>query len=278
MQENLKTVGLLNCLIMLLLSIPILFCGIWYVEEPVNCEKFLQKPTVAFGATLFVVAVAAVVAAAYRLNWLLGLHLLGMLVLITALLCFAFAVTAGDRGGVWWHKRVGDGHNWNRIKACLVDGDFCNVERLMEEEWLAKLLSPIQSAKKMSQCRTQIKLEPNRYSLIRIMHMQKGCCQQPEGCSLMHRNSTKSDCNNWNSDPNTLCLSCKSCKAGMVRELKAHWTTLAIVNLLFIIILIGVFFFECLKLSIAIYKDDILELTRYCMVLTCCSFCVNIRV
>ena len=147
MQENLKTVGLLNCLIMLLLSIPILFCGIWYVEEPVNCEKFLQKPTIAFGATLFVVAVAAVVAAAYRLNWLLGLHLLGMLLLITALLCFvgfAFAVTAGNRGGVWWQKRVADAHNWNRIKACLVDGDFCNVERLIEEEWLAEPLSPIQ--------------------------------------------------------------------------------------------------------------------------------------
>uniref|UniRef100_A0A7C9D7C2 Tetraspanin n=2 Tax=Opuntia streptacantha TaxID=393608 RepID=A0A7C9D7C2_OPUST len=252
MRVSNNLVGLLNFLTFLL-SIPILGGGIWLAHRATtDCEKYLERPVIALGVFLMLVSLAGLIGACCRVNWLLWLYLLVMFILILILFCFtifAFVVTnkgAGEAlGGKgykeyklgdysnWLQKRVTNNKNWNRIRSCLIDGKVC--ESLSKEnsttqsQFFAKHLSPIQS----------------------------GCCKPPDSCGFTYQGpiswskpptpaaNASQDCNAWGNDATILCYNCDSCKAGVLQNIKSDWKKVAILNIIFLVILIIVYSVGC---------------------------------
>ncbi|KAK9715557.1 hypothetical protein RND81_06G172900 [Saponaria officinalis] len=243
--------GILN-IITFLLSIPILGGGIWLSSHAsTDCEHFLQKPVIALGIFLMVVAVAGIIGACCRVNWLLWLYLLVMFILIivlTVFTVFAFVVTNKGAGEVvsnrgykeyklgdysnWLQKRVENEKNWRRIKSCLIDGKVCQSleddKITPSTQFFAKNLSPIQS----------------------------GCCKPPDICNFEYvsptqwtktttANTTNTDCNTWSNDQTALCYNCQSCKAGVLQNLKGHWKKVAVINIVFLVFIIIVYSIGC---------------------------------
>lgn len=138
-------IGILN-IITFLLSIPILWAGIWLSKHGASeCEKFLDKPVIILGVFLMLVSLAGLIGACCGVSWLLWLYLVVMFLLIVVLFCFtifAFVVTNKGAGEVlsnrgykeyrlgdysnWLQKRVNSTSNWNRIKSCLADSKVCS--------------------------------------------------------------------------------------------------------------------------------------------------------
>ncbi|KAH7671792.1 Tetraspanin/Peripherin protein [Dioscorea alata] len=245
-----NVVGCLN-LITLLLSIPIVAGGIWLTSRAsTDCEKFLEKPAIVLGVFLLVVSLAGLVGAWCRISLLLWLYLVVMFLLIVVVFCFtifAFVITNKGAGEIvsgrgykeyrlgdysnWLQKRVDAEKNWLKIRSCIQESKVC---RRMEErnqtlnEFLRDDLSPLQS----------------------------GCCKPPTACNFTYRSATVwdkpsgfesniSDCNSWQSDPPILCYDCQSCKAGVLANIKHDWKTIAVVNIIFLIILIAVYTVGC---------------------------------
>lgn len=86
--------------------------------------------------------------------------------------------------------------------------------------------------------------------------LQSGCCKPSNDCNFTYvsptewNNSTQSsysnsDCNLWSNDQNLLCYRCQSCKAGFLQNIKTNWKKVAIVNIVFLIILIVVYSIGC---------------------------------
>ncbi|KAF8400445.1 hypothetical protein HHK36_013743 [Tetracentron sinense] len=244
-------IGILN-LVTFLLSIPILGGGIWLSHRAsTDCEKFLEKPIIALGVFLLVVSLAGLIGACCRVSWLLWAYLLVMFLLIVLLFCFtifAFVVTNKGAGEVasgrgykeyrlgdysnWLQNRVNSNKNWNKIRSCLQDGKVC--KSLADdanngfEDFYKKHLSPIQS----------------------------GCCKPPSDCGFTYMSatvwtkpanvtSTNPDCTTWDNDAKALCFDCKSCKAGVLDNLKRDWKKVAVVNIIFLIFLVVVYSIGC---------------------------------
>jgi hypothetical protein len=137
-------VGILN-FITFLLSIPILWAGIWLRNKGASeCEKFLDTPVIVLGVFLLVVSLAGLIGACCGVSWLLWVYLVVMFLLIVVLFCFTiltFVVTNKGAGKVlsdkgykeyrlgdysnWLQKRVTSGKNWSKIKSCLIDAKIC---------------------------------------------------------------------------------------------------------------------------------------------------------
>ena len=138
-------VGILN-FITFLLSIPILWAGIWLKNKGTSeCDKFFDTPVIILGVFLLLVSLAGLIGACCRVSWLLWTYLLVMFLLIVLLFCFtifAFVVTNKGAGQVlsgkgykeyklgdysnWLQKRVGNQKNWRKIKSCLIDAKVCS--------------------------------------------------------------------------------------------------------------------------------------------------------
>ena len=138
-------VGILN-FITFLLSIPILWAGIWLRNKGASeCEKFLDTPVIVLGVFLLVVSLAGLIGACCGVSWLLWVYLVVMFLLIVVLFCFTiltFVVTNKGAGKVlsdrgykeyrlgdysnWLQKRVTSGKNWSKIKSCLIDAKICS--------------------------------------------------------------------------------------------------------------------------------------------------------
>lgn len=138
-------IGILN-IITFILSIPILWAGVWLSHKGVTeCEKFLDKPVIILGVFLMLVSLAGLIGSCCKVSWLLWVYLLVMFLLILILFCFtifAFVVTnkgagevVSDRGykeyrlgdySNWLQKRVNSAKNWNKIRSCLADSKVCS--------------------------------------------------------------------------------------------------------------------------------------------------------
>jgi len=138
-------VGILN-FITFLLSIPILWAGIWLKNKGTSeCDKFFDTPVIILGVFLLLVSLAGLIGACCRVSWLLWAYLLVMFLLIVLLFCFtifAFVVTNKGAGQVlsgkgykeyklgdysnWLQKRVSNQKNWRKIKSCLIDAKVCS--------------------------------------------------------------------------------------------------------------------------------------------------------
>lgn len=85
--------------------------------------------------------------------------------------------------------------------------------------------------------------------------MQSGCCKPSNDCGFNYAgptqwtkgntSSTNPDCGAWGNDARTLCYNCQSCKAGLLDQLKSDWKKVAIVNIVFLIVLIIVYSIGC---------------------------------
>eukprot|EP01018_Ginkgo_biloba_P014720 Gb_25195 [translate_table: standard] len=254
-------IGILNFLTFLL-SIPILGGGIWLATRgSTDCEKFLQMPVIAIGVFLMVVSLAGIIGACCRLPWLMWLYLMFLFLLILLLFCitiFALVVTGKGAGTAdvrysgqlyneesarladysnWLQKRVEKASNWNKIKSCIHDAKICkslaadDTVNALADQFYQKHLSPIQS----------------------------GCCKPPPSCGLTFANTTiwnssvkdelDPDCGLWNNEPGKLCYDCKSCKAGLLANLKRDWRKVAIINFVVLIFLIVISSIGCCAFS-----------------------------
>lgn len=243
-------VGVLNFLTFLA-SLPILVGGIWLsVRGSSDCDKFLDKPLIILGVFLMLVSLAGLIGSCCRVSWLLWVYLLVMFLLIVIVLCFtifAFFVTNKGAGEVvsgrgykeyklgdysnWLQKRVEDSKNWKSFRSCIQQSHVC--ENLADEnialaDFIKKNLSPLES----------------------------GCCKPPTECGFKYVNATNwsdttgnasanADCKTWNNDKDKLCYDCRSCKAGLLANLKSDWKKVAIVNITFLIILIIIYSVGC---------------------------------
>lgn len=239
----------------LLLSVPILVAGVWLRSraDGTECDHFLSAPAIALGAALMAVSLAGLAGACCRLTWLLRLYLLAMFALIVAVLCFAaFAFVVTDRGAgdavsgaghgdhrlgnasTWLRRHVEGRKNWARIRSCLAGARVCRrLEDSQNATTLARLggLSPVES----------------------------GCCRPPASCGFTYAGGTEwrtkaraasvasadPDCGAWGNDGDELCYGCQSCKAGVVGALRRDWKRAAIVNIVFLAVIVVVYSIAC---------------------------------
>ncbi|KAK4797482.1 hypothetical protein SAY86_029808 [Trapa natans] len=245
-------VGILN-FVTFLLSVPILGAGIWLARKAsTDCERYLDKPVIVLGVFLMLVSLAGLVGACFRVSWLLWLYLLVMFLLIVILFCFtifAFAVTNKGAGEAlsgkgykeyrlgdysnWLQKRVNNSKNWNKIKSCLIDSKVCSsfsYKYLNDtvEKFYYENLSPIQSGccKPSNDC---------NFTYVRPTEWSK-----PAGVTYMNQ-----DCNAWDNNKSVLCYNCQACKAGLLQNIKRDWKKVAVVNIVFLVLLIIVYSVGC---------------------------------
>jgi energy-coupling factor transporter transmembrane protein EcfT len=246
-------IGILNVLTFIL-SIPILWAGVWLSNKGVTeCEKFLDKPVIILGVFLMVISLAGLIGACCRVSWLLWTYLLVMFLLIVILFCFtifAFVVTnkgagevVSDRGykeyrlgdySNWLQKRVNSTKNWKKIRSCLVDSKVCSTF-----------------------ANKYVDFDVNQFYKQHLSSVQSGCCKPSNDCQFTYVSpiiwtttnttvaQTNPDCSTWSNDPNTLCYNCQACKAGLLDQLKRDWKKVAIVNIVFLIVLIIVYSIGC---------------------------------
>ena len=86
---------------------------------------------------------------------------------------------------------------------------------------------------------------------------QSGCCKPPTYCGFEFKNATfwvvpktgpavaDTDCKTWSNDQKQLCFDCKSCRAGLLANIKSQWRTLAICNACIFVVLIFVYSVGC---------------------------------
>ncbi|CAH8274815.1 unnamed protein product [Arabidopsis lyrata] len=244
-------IGILNFFVFLL-SVPILSTGIWLsLNASTQCERFLDKPIIALGAFLMIVAIAGVVGSCCRVTWLLWFYLFVMFSLIVIVLCFtifAFVVTSKGSGETipgkaykeyrletysdWLQKRVNNAKHWNNIRSCLYESKFCsNLELYAARE-------PVSAFYKED-----------------LTPLESGCCKPSNDCNFIYINATSwnktsgtqknSDCQLWDNEKDKLCYNCQACKAGFLDNLKSSWKRVAIVNIIFLVLLIIVYAMGC---------------------------------
>ncbi|XP_077212612.1 tetraspanin-2-like [Tasmannia lanceolata] len=234
----------------LLCSIPIIGAGIWLAGKQDNeCVHLLRWPVILLGILLLLVSLAGFVGAFWNRQGLLIIYLFSMAVLIVlllALLIFAFVVTRSDgsysvAGRVyreyrlegfssWLRNYVGKAGNWARIRNCLVESDTC--EKLSRDF-----------------------LTPDQFFRADISPLQSGCCKPPTACGYGYVNPTvwtnpvnpgaDPDCYAWNNDPSQLCYGCTSCKAGLLGNLRKEWRRANIILIVALVVLIWVYLIGC---------------------------------
>ncbi|VVB10977.1 unnamed protein product [Arabis nemorensis] len=244
-------VGILNFFVFLF-SVPILITGIWLsLNGSTQCERFLDKPMIALGVFLMIVAISGVVGSCCRVTWLLWFYLFVMFFLIIILLCFtvfAFLVTNKGSGETipgkaykeyrldvysdWLEKRVNNAKHWNNIKSCISESKYCvHLELFSDHEPVSAFYKKDLSA------------------------LESGCCKPSNDCNFTYISPTvwnktsgahkNSDCQLWDNDSSKLCYNCQACKAGFLDNLKSSWQKTAISNIIFLFILIIVYAMAC---------------------------------
>ncbi|KAH9314635.1 hypothetical protein KI387_023262 [Taxus chinensis] len=248
-----KIIAFINFL-SFLLSLWILRQGIWLADRgTTDCEQFLQWPVIGLGAFVMVLSVAGFVGACFRVSWALSLYLVILLsitlLLLTGFIVFALTVTAKDGGksvegrgyedytlgdySKWLQDQVEKRSNWNRIKSCIQDAHVCRS--LAEDE---------------------INDVAEQFYKTHLSPIQSGCCKPPTLCKFKYINATMweknhgpihtdPDCKTWSNMQDELCYDCKSCKAGVVTNLKSDWHKLAIFAITITVALIAIYSTGC---------------------------------
>lgn len=86
--------------------------------------------------------------------------------------------------------------------------------------------------------------------------LQSGCCKPSNDCNFAYVGPTNwtatttssynnTDCTLWSNDPSVLCYNCQSCKAGLLDNIKHDWKKVAVINIIFLVILVIVYSIGC---------------------------------
>ncbi|XP_022994955.1 tetraspanin-11-like [Cucurbita maxima] len=202
-----------------------------------DCQKVLQDPALIVGIFFIIVSLFGLIGSCCRLNSILFLYLIVMFLLILGLMAFTiFTLLVTNRGigrvvsgtgfkeyklgdySHWLQNHVVNDENWIQIRSCLVDSPICpslaEDYHEQEAEFIKQNLSPIQS----------------------------GCCKPPSYCGFEFKNATfwiapktgpavqDSDCTTWSNQQNILCYDCKSCKGGILANIRKEWRNFALFN------------------------------------------------
>jgi hypothetical protein len=157
-------------LLALICAVPVIASGIWFASaQGDECARLARWPVAILGGLLLLAALAGFVGAYWNRRRLLAFYLFamaGLIVLLIALLVFAFAVTRGsgaypvlgrayedyrlDGFSMWLRGYVSDDPGrWEKIKACLAVSDTCKkLARqgafVNAEQFYQSNLSPLQ--------------------------------------------------------------------------------------------------------------------------------------
>ncbi|TYJ98967.1 tetraspanin-8-like [Cucumis melo var. makuwa] len=229
--------GLLNSFTLIVSLVAILAAVQVRNHGGTACQKFLQDPILTVGIFFFVVSLLGLIGSCCRLNSILYLYLIVMFLLILGLMAFTiFSLLVTNKGigqavsgrgyreyrlgdySHWLQNYVVSHDNWPRIRSCLVDAPICRSLaanfRGKEADFFKENLSPIQS----------------------------GCCKPPSYCGFEFKNATfwttpkagpvvaDTDCTTWSNKQNALCYDCKSCKGGILANIRKEWRRFAIFN------------------------------------------------
>jgi hypothetical protein len=133
-------------LMALICAVPVIASGIWFASaQGEECARLARWPVAILGGLILLAALAGFVGAYWNRRRLLAFYLFAMgllIVLLIALLAFAFAVTRGsgaypvlgraydeyrlDGFSMWLRGYVSDDPGrWEGIKSCLAVSDTC---------------------------------------------------------------------------------------------------------------------------------------------------------
>ncbi|KAJ0105674.1 hypothetical protein Patl1_19016 [Pistacia atlantica] len=246
----------LNCFSLLLGFVSISCAAYAQFNGGTICQKALEVPLLITGLVLLLVSLLGLIGSCCRANGVLFLYLLVMFFVIIGLLVFTIFVllvtnkVVGKRVSPnrvqdysqWLQNQV-SGRNWEQIKACLIDAKVCNdLNDANIKDW----------------------------SLT-----QSGCCKPPSYCGLKIKNSTfwvmpekgpampDGDCTTFSNHQQTLCYDCKSCKGGILAEIRQEWRLLGVFNICLLAIVIVMFSLGCCIRKIYKYEHKYVRYSPY---------------
>ncbi|KAL5815665.1 hypothetical protein ACOSQ4_026306 [Xanthoceras sorbifolium] len=208
-----------------------------------DCQRALQTPLLVTGLFLIIVPLLGLACWCCKANLMLWVYLVVVFILLLGLVAFTmFALVttkfSGRRSAYpnnprplqvyshWLKDHFVSGKNWEDIKSCLIHAQVCNnLDNVDIKHW----------------------------SLI-----QSGCCKQPTFCELEKRNINgtfmraagaaaveDSDCITWSNKREELCFYCKTCKGGVLANIRRQWRLLSQLNLAVIAVVLLILFAGC---------------------------------
>nr|GMD38945.1 tetraspanin-8-like [Ipomoea batatas] len=135
----------------------------------------------------------------------------------------------------WLQKYVVNAENWDGIKSCLVEIDFCRN--------LAEDRGP-------------------RFYKNSVAATQWGCCKPPIDCGFKSHNATywtrppkggrseeeDLECKKWSNVQTQLCFDCESCRKAVLYNIQKEWKKLAIINTSILVVVVVVYSVGCCAL------------------------------
>ncbi|KAF3792035.1 Tetraspanin-8 [Nymphaea thermarum] len=249
--------GILNFMT-LVASLGLLVLVVWLgANSTSSCERVFHRPAIVIAVFLVVASIAGVLGSCCRVTALLWLYLAVAFLLIVAtigLTAWVFLVTNEAAGRVvsgqgyghyrlgdyshWLQRRVEDEANWGKIRVCLMEAQVCDI---LDGALMLKNLNGELSGGPPPPPRS---LSP----------IQVGCCHPPPDCGISGdllvaqssmKNSSDGDCSVWNGKEDKLCYDCRTCKAGVLENVRHNWRNLAIANVVVIVFLVVVYSIGC---------------------------------
>ncbi|XP_059455034.1 tetraspanin-11-like [Corylus avellana] len=245
-------VGILNCCTLVVGLVAISASVFFHLYGgATGCQRVLQTPLLVLGLAFLVLSLLGLVGGCCRLNSVLYVYLALVFLIILGLIAFTiFALLVTNKGvgqlvsgrgykeyrltdfSHWLQRYVLNAHNWDRIRTCLIDAHVCNNDTHHNPSF--------------------------RHFYINNFHLiQSGCCKPPSYCGFIYKNGSvwevpksgpavgDSDCTTWSNEEEKLCLECKSCKVGVLGNMRKEWRHLAIFNTSLLVLLIFVYSVGC---------------------------------